>query len=457
METIQLIINTSRDGEEKQHKAFLKSLGIKSDSVGWCELNLDAPDTKEKLEKIIEYAKSIPRSIRIWYYYKEDFTDTDWYLYDPKDLSVDISAWKDVKVPSKRHIDGWTTTSVRDGILAYKIPKNIHIIHDNELKATSAIVSENFKTCVETNGLTGVQFVWARDKGRYQAPDYYRAVNADRYDENNIFVSVTNYHGKIRTKRKCKYGPNWSWLSELNIILDHLSVPPLFKGEVPKNDITEKPWGFIFSKRAANCLLDAKLISKADLSPCRFVNEVPEYYDPMTKHYGSGTEVEDDEIQTLTLDEILEIQKEYEKFSKKSRPIREVKQKDVLKELKSKKRENPDSFAKPLKKSVRETLIGTSFEVLLPYLSVADGIYADELEMLSYKEMCEATNEYLEEKQGEETISILDGIQIAVSSGGDYIILTPEKVVRYSHEDWSIENEWSSIDLFISEMLDEIE
>ena len=40
-----------------------------------------------------------------------------------------------------------------------------------------------------------------------------------------------------------------------------------------------------------------------------------------------------------------------------------------------------------------------------------------------------------------------DTIVLGVSGGGDYIILTSEKVVRYSHEDWTVENEWKNIDL----------
>jgi hypothetical protein len=50
-----------------------------------------------------------------------------------------------------------------------------------------------------------------------------------------------------------------------------------------------------------------------------------------------------------------------------------------------------------------------------------------------------------------------EGIQVGVSAGGDYIILTSEKVIRYSHEDWSVENEWKNFDLFIMELIDGIE
>lgn len=456
METISLIINTSKDGEEKEHKAFLKSLGIKSDSVGWCELNLDDSDAKDNLDKICKYAKEKFRSVRIWYEWKEDYEDSDWYIYKPKHLSVDIKAWKDIKISSALYRDGGTYHSIVDGINAYKIPKNISIIMFDDMKATSAIVSEKFRECVENNGLTEMQFVWAKDKGRYQAPDYYRVVNMSVYNDNNIFISLTESYEKIRRRKKYLYGPNWPWLAEYNLVLDHLSVPPLFKGEIPIVDITEWTWGFILSKKAAQCMLNDKLILKEDLSPCRFVNEVPDYYEPLSKHFSNGTCVET-VSEKLSGEEMLEIQKEYEKFSKKERPIREVKQKEVLKALKNAKKENPDDFLKPLKKSERETLVGTQYEVLLPYLSISDGMWFEDIDILSFEDMKTETVEYLKCRTEEEVMELPEGIQIGVSGGGDYIILTSGKVVRYSHEDWTVENEWKNIDLFVMELIDGIE
>ena len=165
METISLIINTGKAGEEKEHKSFLKSLGIKSDSVGWCELNLDDLNAKENLDKISKYAKEKSRSVRIWYEWEEEYEESDWYIYEPKDLSVDIQAYKEIKIPNKLFRNGLELRTVVDGINAYKIPKNVSLIKFNELKATSAIVSAQFRDCVEKNGLTGMQFVWAKDKG----------------------------------------------------------------------------------------------------------------------------------------------------------------------------------------------------------------------------------------------------------------------------------------------------
>ena len=116
-------------------------------------------------------------------------------------MSVDIKAWKEVKVPSSLHRNGWTYHSIVDGINAYKIPKNISVIKFDDLKATSAIVSEQFRDCVEKNGLTGMQFVWARDKGRYQAQNYYRAVNVGGYDEEKIYVSLGESPVKIQRRK----------------------------------------------------------------------------------------------------------------------------------------------------------------------------------------------------------------------------------------------------------------
>ena len=456
METISLIINSDKDGEEKEHKSFLKSIGIKSDSVGWCELNLNDSDAEEKIEKICNYAKDKFRSVRVWYEWKEDCEEADWYIYEPKQMSVDIRVWKEVKVPSSIHRNGWTYHSIVDGINAYKIPKGVSIIQFDDMKATSAIVSEKFRECVLNNQLTGMSFVWARDKGRYQAPNYYRTVNMKVYDEKKIFVSIVEMSTKIRTKKNNVYGPNWSWLVKHNLILDHLTVPVLFKGAAPQEDVTEWNWGFIFSKRAVECLLKENIISKENLSPCRFVNEVPDYYDSFLKHYSNGTSV-NEVIEKLSDEEMQEIQEEYEKFSKKERPVREAKHKEVLAALKNAKKQNPDNFFKPIKKAAKESLIGTKYEALLPYLSISNGMCFEEIEVLTYEDMKEETIEYLKCREQEDTLELPEGIQIGVSGAGDYIILTSEKVIRYSHEDWSVENEWKNIDLFIMELLDGIE
>ena len=165
MEKISLIIDSKRkldlNEEEKeilQNKKFLKSLGLKSDSVGWTEINLESSIAKEQMEKINNYVQSNDKRIRIGYEWRKPFTESKWYIIEPAFLNQEIRFFKTDKASGDSYCAG---------ICSYKVPRAENIIEWDFMKATVALVSKQFMECSKKYGLTGADFVWAYDGGRY--------------------------------------------------------------------------------------------------------------------------------------------------------------------------------------------------------------------------------------------------------------------------------------------------
>ena len=58
---------------------FVHSLGLRCDSVGWCELDLGDPKAEEYLEKIAAFCKSKDLWARGWYTRTYAETQSSWY------------------------------------------------------------------------------------------------------------------------------------------------------------------------------------------------------------------------------------------------------------------------------------------------------------------------------------------------------------------------------------------
>lgn len=67
------------------------------------------------------------------------------------------------------------------------------ILAAERVKGTFAYVSEDFKQCVEKHKLTGVNFIWARDIGKYVSNQYYRMIEMEEckvaYESNLYLIS----------------------------------------------------------------------------------------------------------------------------------------------------------------------------------------------------------------------------------------------------------------------------
>ncbi len=98
--------------------------------------------------------------------------------------------------------------------------------------------------------------------------------------------------------------------------------------------------------------------------------------------------------------------------------------------------------------------MGTAHEALLPYYQIANGGYLnDEYELLCYTSSLASTEEFKLNMQKEELLTEKPtGIVIAKCPDGDKVLLcTDGAVIRFSHEEPTEIETWSSLPQFIFE------
>ena len=430
----------------KRNKAFLKSIGIPSDSVGWGKLELDHPGAEEKIKQIQEYCKLHKKKMRIWYQWQEEFKDSDWYWIKPTYLETNFEAYK---------VNQETGEETICGIRAYKIPKRSSFLSFQDMPSTEALVSKEFTDSVKKYHLTGAEFAWANDVGKYKAVPFFRMINMNTLEY--FYESPSEYAEYLMEEHKKEmdyiYGPNWTWLNQYDFTLSlgYIDVFPIPGGKEPGTDFACCNDLILASRHAVQCLLKDQVLGKDQVIPCHFIEEIPFGY--------QKSKCKKKEI--LSELEIRAIHQEYAVFLEKERPEREIKQKEVLTMLRRFKKIKPDDFYKPLKKANRDSLKNTPYEPVEPFSSISDGmILSDEYRIFSYQQMLQETLEYEQERIEEETLDLPDAAAIGKAMDGDRILLEGKMVKRYSHEDYTLLEEWNSMEAFFYEILeseDEIE
>ena len=96
---------------------------------------------------------------------EDDRTPVEWFVLEPQSTGAfDCLVW-DLQEPIRDRDD-------LPSIKADRMPPGLHVAG----WAPLLYVSERFKAVVEAHRLTGVEFVWCRDLGKYQAPQWYLPV-----------------------------------------------------------------------------------------------------------------------------------------------------------------------------------------------------------------------------------------------------------------------------------------
>lgn len=152
-----------REGKRLTESDFLRSvyreLGLKLYSVAWTDTEL----TTEMAQKILDLVERLEAEGQaklgsgclLEKATPEDEEAAEWFVVRDSPIFQDgeTDSWK-VLIPSCK---------------ACRIARGVHVIEDN-------MVSERFKMVVETEGFSGIEFLWVEDKGRYQAMQWYLAV-----------------------------------------------------------------------------------------------------------------------------------------------------------------------------------------------------------------------------------------------------------------------------------------
>ncbi len=145
--------------EEYEHKTRRKlynSIGLKLFSYAWAEVDITGESIK-LLNKFFDDLSNenigYPGDGYLFEHLEEnELKSVEWYIIGTPSTNIDFSLWSDY--PECR---------------AYKHSPFIHIQERH-------FISEKFRKVVEKNNLTGLEFLWINDKGKYKANQWYSAI-----------------------------------------------------------------------------------------------------------------------------------------------------------------------------------------------------------------------------------------------------------------------------------------
>jgi hypothetical protein len=147
--------NSFDDVRYETLRSIYNSMGLKLYSVAWTEIEL----TPKNIQMLLEAFKELKEK-RVVY-------PSAGHIYETlSEESVTESEWFSIRTDTVNNYEKDLT--IDDGYpfsKAYQYPPYVHI--------QGHFVSEDFKALVEKEKLTGVDFLWAEDKGKYVAKQWY--------------------------------------------------------------------------------------------------------------------------------------------------------------------------------------------------------------------------------------------------------------------------------------------
>ena len=432
------------DDKYRLNIEFVHSLGLNCDCVGWSKLDLQNPRANEILSAIDSFCKKNGWKARgIYTRTYADYT-SDWYEIVPA-VFKDNTLYDSYECESERG----------ETVEIYNLRAYHELRPSPKWWYESIFVPERFRDACVRHGITDVDFCWARDKGKYQAEQYFHLYC-------NKQIPTIAEGRNITIEDRDKIDALGGYLPKIADIFYKLQLIDLqecyIESNIPNCNIalaycpkTFTYCGrnkFLIHKDFAQKLLQEKAISQSDLTPAVVVKELPSGYTL------SHTVMPDRPIASCMQKSIAE----YEKLKSTERPLRLISEKDAVKLLRLAKKERKEDFKKALPKAKFDGIAETSYAPVLPYYMIANGGYiSDEYELLSYDIATEENMLFTEELLTEELLEIKpDGIVIAKCPDGDKVLLcTDGKVVRFSHEEPVETEEWVSLAQFIADAINE--
>ena len=423
-----------------ENREFVHSLGLKCDSVGWCDLDLANPGVDEIFGKISSFcAENGWRGRCI--YTRKFVGESDWYELVPGDFKDNT-------------ICGRIETVTESGEkLTIPIIKAFH-----EMSATpkswgrNMYVPERFRNFCLEHDVQGLDFCWLRDRGKYQAEQYFEVFGTRSIPRMAVDFGIGRDPERLQAA-----GGMLPKIAAVFHELQMIDLPDCYLGsDLPDGGVVYAyiPATFSCSGRhqilihrdVAKEMIAKKAVSPAALHPVPVAAEVP----------GGYTLAETSPVPRPRQDFVDAMLAEYEALKNTPRPLRQMTQKDALKILRLAKKERKDDFQKALPKAKRETLAGTAYEPLVPYYAVTNGGFlSDEYELLSHAAAVAENEEFYQTLAAEELTDKPRGVVIAKCADGDAILLCAGEVIRFSHEAPETNAQWPSLHQFIADAVDE--
>lgn len=447
-ESISVIVDGRVPHNYTESIAFMKELGLKCDCVGWTYIELDSEEKFELIKRMRKKADEQKVKLRCQGYQKKLVgKDADWFFLRPRtEVKGDDREWEESE---------YGTSTIK----GYKLPKGSHVIEIVNLIGAS----EKFIGVCRELKLTGVDFMWVTDRGKYDAAPYFYIV-----PEKAFCRGIDGYGDDFR-KPKSKLSPGYrkfllncrqvdsdgSHMEELASLFDQFQYPtvPMMvdRNCAPDTDFAFYGASILIRKPAVEALIAKGVLKWVDLEPATYFDE--------EKHSRLIYEYTPEEYMPDFIKE--KHASAYEKWKMKKRTPFNPKEKDALKLMRSAKKELPEYYNKPLKKAIIENLTETPYAPMLPYYKISNGCAInDEIDILPYEDVEEATAEFMEDLQAEELImedmpELMQSVAIGTTANGDTILLKKDgTVLRYDHEDPYLSGGWDSLHSFFFEEIE---
>ena len=434
----------NQDEQFRENIAFVHSLGKKCDCVGWSNLRQDDPQAEEILQKIAAFCKKKGWSARGLYTREYADFDTDWFEIDGADFK-DNTFGEYISVPSQ---DGGTVK-----ICSIKAYRELSVAPKSW--GRRLYVPERFYNAYRESGMTGLDFCWAKDTGKYDAQQYFEIFGTERIPQ--VAVAWNLDEQDLRS-----LGPDGGWLPRLGEVFSkwtQLNLPYCYRKEdMPAGGIAYAYIPSTFSccglyqvlvhKDVAQQLLQKKAIPAGALKPVPVLDSIPSGY---TLQVTSDCPRPKKEYMEQSL-------LDCEALKKKDRPLWQISEKEALKVLRKAKADRKEDFGKKLSNVKAELLGETKYASMLPYYLVANGgQLSDEYRLLSVEESTAETEEFYQLLQSEELLEDKpDGMVICTCANGDWVLLLQNgAVIRFSHEAPEITEQWPNLAQFIVDAIND--
>ena len=423
---------------------FVHSLGLKCDCVGWSKLDLASPRTEEIFENITAFCEENGWTARCVYTREYIDLETDWYEL------VTVS-FKDGTLVDGIVLPTDSAQTVKSSIIrAFR-----------ELSPTpkswgwEVYLPERFRSFCIQNGINDLDFCWVRDKGKYEAEQYFHTFGKRPIPRMALDYEIQ--HGA--PEKIAEAGGRLPRLREVFHTLQFVNLPDCYLAEdLPEGGIayayisnTSSRAGrhrILIHKDIMEAMVRQKILPQSCFRPAPVFSKLP----------GGYTLLPTEPIPRPTAACMEQMLAEYEKLKQTERPLRMVSEKDALKLLRLAKKERKEDFQKALTKAKSAPLLDSDYAPMVPYYAVANGGYlSDEYELLSH---ARALTESAEFQKGLEEEELLDtkpqGVVIAKCPDGDVILLCVDgTVIRFSHEAPEILDQWSTLAQFIADAAQE--
>jgi len=434
----------NQDEKFRENIAFVHSLGKKCDCVGWSNLRRDDPQAEEILERIVDFCKENGWTARGLYTREYAVFDTDWF-------EIDGACFKDNTVGEYVGAPAQDGGTVR--ICSIKAYRELSVAPKSW--GGSLYIPERFYNAYRKSGLTGLDFCWAKDTGKYAAQQYFEIFGTERIPQVAVAWNLENQDLR-------KLGADGGWLPRLGEIFSdwtQLNLPYCYRKEdmpaggiayayIPRTFSCCGLYQVLVHKNVAQLLLQEKAIPAGALKPVPVLDVVP-----------SGYTLRETSICPRPSREYMEQSLlNYDILKKKDRPLWQISEKEALKVLRKAKADRKEDFGKKLSKFKAEALGETKYASMLPYYLIANGgQLSDEYRLLSLDESDTTTNKFRNILEREELLEEKpDGIVICTCADGDWVLLLQDDaVIRFSHEVPETTEQWPSLAQFIVDAIND--